>query len=141
MGLEEETARWQNKKMKAVYSWNALDYMEACNNLGEEPEFLDLYDSGCAEKSFLLRRAESFESQKVNRKKENYLNFYSQGAQLGRTSLEYGTKEKRSLLQKHFIRFSNSGRQSISDYDDAQVGKIFDRMIAQAEKELGILRQ
>jgi hypothetical protein len=141
MGLEEETKRWQEKKMGAIHRWNALDYMEACNNLGEEPEFSDLYNSGCAEKSLFLKRAECFESQKVNRKKENYLNFYAKGAQLGRTSLEYGAKEKKGLLQKYFIRFSDSGRQNISDYDDAQVGKIFGRMILQAEKELGISRQ
>jgi hypothetical protein len=141
MGLEEETTRWQERKKKAVNSWNALDYMEACNNLGEEPEFPDLYNSGCAEKSLLLKRTESFESQKISKKTENYFNFYAEGAQLGRTSWEFGAGTKRNLLQKYFLRFSDSGRQSVSDYDDAQVGKIFGRMIAQAEKELGILRQ
>jgi|WetSurMetagenome_2_1015567.scaffolds.fasta_scaffold1065847_1 hypothetical protein len=141
MGLERETERWQGIRDRAISNWNALDYMQACNNLGEEPEFPDLYNSGCAEKSLLLKRAESFESQKINRKKDTYLNFYAEGSQLGRTSLEFGANEKRNLLQKYFIRFSDSGRQSISDYDDAQVGKIFSKIITQAEKELGILRQ
>jgi hypothetical protein len=141
MGLEEETTRLQEIKKRAISNWNALDYMEACVNLGEDPEFPELYDFGCAEKSLLLKRAEKLEFQKVDKKKGNYLNFYAEGAQLGRTSWDFGVLNKRRLLQKYFIRFSDSGRQSISDYDDIQIGKIFSRMISQAEKELGISRQ
>jgi hypothetical protein len=135
MGLEEETKRWEGLKEKAIASWNGVDYVKACNNLGLEPEFTDLYESGLAERINLRKKISSF---KKTKQRQNYLNFYEEGAALTRFSSTVATEEKMRLLQKYFLRFSDSGKQPIAEYNNFQIGRVYQKMIVQAEKELGI---
>jgi hypothetical protein len=139
MGLEEQTKRWESLKEKAIASWNGLDYVTACENLGLDPEFSDLYESGLAERIDFRTKISSFEKIKVYKKRQNYIDFYAEGVALVRHYSVTATEEKRKLLQKYFLRFSDSGKQPVADYEDFEIGRIFSRMISQTEKELRIV--
>ena len=127
MKLERELKIWECVKAKAVANWNGLKYKEACDILGLEPEFIDLYEQGSAEVISLKNNS---------RHGDKYSEFYEKAIKLNDRDLRRDIDEKKRLLQKYFPRrFENNGKQPIADMEDAKVGRLFAYLVAYAKKK------
>ena len=61
-------------KTEAIRNWDGLNYVRACNSLGLDPEFNDLYEQGLAEEAYSRRL-----TSKINPHLSKYTLFYQQG--------------------------------------------------------------
>jgi len=132
MGLDEgilNTSRWETIRNKAIANWDGRQYCEACDVLGLEPEFDDLYSLGIAEKHSIIFPAK----EKIS---DKYSNFYREGIVLNENDFRADIDEKKRLLLKFFPRrFGDEGKQPIADMEEAKAGRLFNHMIDYSKKK------
>lgn len=67
--------------------------------------------------------------------KKTYESFYEEGVKFPGNIEEY-PNEKRSLLEKHFPRFKEGGRQSLKNIPPVRIGAIFNKLMRYAENQI-----
>ncbi|MEK6913711.1 MAG: hypothetical protein AABW47_03515 [Nanoarchaeota archaeon] len=139
--LNREITALEQLKAEAISSWNGFDYAHACDSLGLEPEFRDLYEQGLAERLHLERQNQEASLMELTSNNNarlhtlNYSGFYKEGTVLKEKDFRADVDEKKRLLMKYFPkRFGNDGKQPIADMEDAKVGYLFQKLIGECKK-------
>jgi len=134
--MRNNLKRLEELKKESLDSRDAVDYFKLCNELGEKPVVLDLYELGEAESNF--GKLEKFIRTKRKRTIPDvtYKKFYEESRDF---SFDIGssTDEKRRLLIKYFPgRFGDEGRTPVCDIDYLRVGSLFNKMVNYSLKRI-----
>jgi hypothetical protein len=133
------------KLVEAIGERDAVDYFLRCNELGVEPELLDLYEQGQVEINNLKINQGKLEKltfdRSIKKRKRTvpnirYKNFYEEASFL---SLDLGkdTDSKKELLIKYFPgRFGDKGRNPVQNMDFLNVGSLFKKIIYYTENRI-----
>lgn len=128
-----------NKRRDALSRGNAEDYCISCNESGIEPEFLELYEQGLAEKQYLQERKEERKLDKLNK----YQTFLKYARPYHGKRLAESFKAKAEILSLCFgDKFGIAGMQPLYDldgnpkYEPEGIGKIFNEVYSYAQKVL-----
>ncbi|RMD67573.1 hypothetical protein D6817_01195 [Candidatus Pacearchaeota archaeon] len=126
-----ELANLERARHEALKRADCLEYFLACNALGVEPEWRDLYEQGRVLAQVREARADS-----KTARAELYANFAREAEQLGISlTLDKQTHEKVRLLEKYFPkRFGVRGVQPLNALESCAIGKIFLNLLNYAQK-------
>jgi hypothetical protein len=134
---------------EAVARHDTLRYLQLCEELGKEPEFPHMIESGLAEVIMQERWLQELEEENDRRStniqskvniseignQQRYQKFYQEGSILNTRDYQKDSEQKKELLTKYFPKFRRNGKQPIGDMGATKVGYLFQKMLAQAEKK------
>ena len=129
---ELDITRLEEQRRYAFEGRDGLRYRRLCDLLGVEPECTDLYDSG-ADIRYISKR--NTQSSNLN---SNRSLFVSDVEERGVNVADFSADNtaKSELLIKYFPKFREDGKQPISGYTPAEVGKIFKRVLDSAHRQI-----
>lgn len=118
-----------DERTKALEERDALKYFELCQLQGINPEAPDLHEQGELESILKEREEERYERVMDALP---YERFYDSARKVGEN--EYG--RMRSLLQEHFPKFRNKGKQSVKEMTNPKIYGLFRRMVGYSKKRV-----
>jgi hypothetical protein len=131
MGLEGKATNfgmWEALKKRAISEWNGQEYKKACDVLGIEPEFNDLYQRGAADEQH------HHEQKERSKRITPYSNFYRKASVLH----DYDTDSQKNILIACFPkRFGEKGVQPIANWEDSHIQYLFKKIVKYSEKIIG----
>jgi hypothetical protein len=133
----------ENKRVNALYNYDAMEYFRCCNESGVDIENKELYEKG---QFYSLKLKKSLEniiddsSKKLQRKRTVpdyvYENFHNEAGKL-KMSLGEDVVEKEMLLKKYFPkRFGNSGKDPVCNKEIYKIGSLFKKIVEYSEKRI-----
>ncbi|MBU2634088.1 MAG: hypothetical protein KJ674_02480 [Nanoarchaeota archaeon] len=138
--MDKRELYWKEQLSLAEKRQDSVLYKRACDELGILPSLEYLYDAGCAElmyqESEPVQRSSNLErvisSKSVSADK--ITNFLKEANRFYSTSFNEHARDKAEILMKYFPRFRPNGSQSLSKYNEVQIGSIFNRLIDSYKK-------
>lgn len=134
--MAEDLDEIDQKRRKALAREEAFEYALCCDELGVEPERVDLYNQGKKEIE-RTRDGDEFLEEIAQAHPYDLFLGESKGRNLDVRNFESRWGEKSALLKKYFPRFRDDGKQPIRRYSPGQVGYIFRGIFIEAGRVVG----
>ncbi|MBW2971262.1 hypothetical protein KY320_03820 [Candidatus Woesearchaeota archaeon] len=130
MMREDEISKIERARKQALRGWDGARYAKLCDELGISPEVPELYEQGLVDLGITSYEKDS-NAQSIDvvveateMPPQDIAEFLDYARHLPTDDIFSSPLEKRIALQT-FEKFRPGGRQDITDYSDAKVGKVF----------------